>query len=112
MRFHPELDKLDGQRVRLSGSLVPAHEHTSQTQSGSGFTLTDDSGLCPDCSPLPVASVFMPTLDNLPADYSADAATITVEGTLSVGFQIDAQQRATLLRLLDAYYLSDGGYTQ
>ena len=54
----------------------------------------------------------MPTLDNLPADYSADAATITVEGTLSVGFQIDAQQRATLLRLLDAYYLSDGGYTQ
>ena len=76
--FPAELKKLEGQRVRISGFMVPYNEAEKFTQ----LVLVDTPGGCFFCSPpLPTSAVFVrrPAADP-PLKYSND--TISFEGTL------------------------------
>jgi hypothetical protein len=89
---------LHGRQVAITGFLVAAHDRLDR------FLLVDTAGACPDCAPVPVAAVALPGVRHRPARLAADVA-VTVEGRLSVGYQVDACGEASFLRLGDVSFV-------
>jgi hypothetical protein len=82
---------LSGQEVELAGWLSLAHPGTGR------LLLVMEPGVCPDCSPAPVACLDLPGFV-APRGSSA----VRLRGRLSYGFQRDAQGSASFLRLEEA----------
>ena len=69
MEFRADVARLSGERVEIAGFLMPleahlpgpevAHRHGVACEP-SAYVLTDEPGVCPDCSPVPVPAVFVP----------------------------------------------------
>lgn len=82
---------LSGQEVELAGWLSLAHPGAGRVM------LVSEPGVCPDCSPIPVACLDLPGF-NAPRGPSA----VRLRGRLSYGFQCDAEGTASFLRLEEA----------
>jgi len=79
--------ELSGREVEISGFVAESHD-------GSLQMLVAEPGGCPDCSPVPIPAIALPAfrLENA-------RGPVMLRGVLSYGFQIDAQNRASFLRL-------------
>ena len=79
--------ELSGTEVEVAGFLTESHD-------GSVRMLVREPGGCPDCSPVPVATITLP-------DFRLENAKgpVMLRGVLSYGFLVDAQGRASFLRL-------------
>ena len=103
-----ELPSLHRQRVEIAGYLMPLHELQGYDNDHSGaalgdlFLLTDQPGQCPDCSPAPVPAVFLPDLGTLPEGVQCGRSRIRISGIVDFGYQVDAEKRASMLRLVEA----------
>lgn len=117
MAFHPGLKALDGRAVVLSGVLAPTHDHRARhdpdLDHGShadreGGTATaplvimDEAGQCPDCAPVPIATVHVSGLGTLPDPCVPGQTTLTVAGTLEFGYAVDPSGHASFLRVTGA----------
>ena len=81
---------LSGSEVEVAGFLTESHD-------GSLQMLVREPGGCPDCSPVPIATITLPAfrLENA-------KGPVMLRGVLSYGFFVDAQGRASFLRLEQA----------
>jgi hypothetical protein len=82
---------LSGQEVELAGWLTLAHPGNGRVM------LVSEPGVCPDCSPVPVACVDLPGFQ-APRGPSA----VRLRGRLSYGFRTEADGTASFLRLEEA----------
>ena len=92
LRFSERAAALSGAQVELRGYLSPVHDGSRR------MLLVDAPGACPDCSPAPVAAVYLP-------GFSAKAdgtIAIRLSGRIDYGFEIAADGNASFLRLIDA----------
>lgn len=96
--YAPLCSTLSGKWVRISAFIVRTHDDTR-------WMLVDQAGACPDCAPVPVASLQLPGFD-LPPGTSTDVA-LTLRGRLSYGFLVGEDGYASFLRLEQAH-LSEG----
>ena len=78
---------LSGREVEIAGFVTDSHDGRSQL-------LVSDPGGCPDCSPVPVAAINLPSfrIDN-------PKGPVTLRGVLSYGFFVDAEGMGSFLRL-------------
>jgi hypothetical protein len=96
--YAPLCSTLSGKWVRISAFIVRTHDDTR-------WMLVDQAGACPDCAPVPVASLQLPGFE-LPPGTSTDVA-LTLRGRLSYGFLVGEDGYASFLRLEQAH-LSEG----
>jgi hypothetical protein len=94
LAYSTRAEDLSGSDVELRGFLVPLHAEPMR------FALVDRPGVCPDCAPVPVATVHLP-------GFRAGAGLklaepIRLRGRLSYGFAIADDGYASFLRLEDA----------
>src|SRR5262245_12380751 len=94
LAFSARAEELSGGEVEIGGFLVPLHAEPAR------FALVETPGACPDCCPVPVATVHLP-------GFRAGAGLglaqpVRLRGRLSYGFAIAADGYASLLRLEDA----------
>ena len=92
VRFSDRAQAFDGTEVELSGYLSPAHDGSTR------MLLVDTPGACPDCSPVPVAAVHLPSFQAI----ANGAHAIRLVGRLAFGFEIEADGNASFLRLHNA----------
>ena len=80
--------------AELSGSEVEIAGFVAENHDGSVQMLVAQPGGCPDCSPVPVPAITLPDfrLENV-------KGPVMLRGVLSYGFVVDAQGRASFLRL-------------
>jgi hypothetical protein len=79
--------ELSGSEVEIAGFVVDNHD-------GSLQMLVPEPGGCPDCSPVPVAAITLPAFQLKNAK-----GPVMLRGVLSYGFLVDAEGRASFLRL-------------
>ncbi len=91
LRYSERCKALSGSDVELSGYLSQDHPESGRVM------LVDQPGVCPDCSPAPVACLALPGF----VTKSTDSA-VRLQGRLSYGYECDAQGNATFLRLESA----------
>jgi hypothetical protein len=92
LRYSERCKALSGQEIELKGYLSRAHPEVARTM------LVSEPGICPDCSPVPVACLALPGFF-----VSIDGMTaVRLRGKLSFGLQRDAEGNASYLRLEDA----------
>ncbi|MGQ0509493.1 MAG: hypothetical protein ACT4P9_02680 [Betaproteobacteria bacterium] len=84
LEYSPRCAALEGAVVEIAGWVVDTHDGAAQV-------LVAEPGGCPHCSPVPAVS--------LPAFRSRAGQAVTLRGTLSYGFQVDAAGNASFLRL-------------
>jgi hypothetical protein len=79
--------ELSGIEVEIAGFVAESHD-------GGVQMLVAQPGGCPDCSPVPIAAITLPAfrLENA-------KGPLMLRGVLSYGFLVDAQGRASFLRL-------------
>jgi hypothetical protein len=82
---------LSGQDVELAGWLSLSHPGKGRVM------LVSEPGVCPDCSPLPVACLDLPGFQP-PRGPTA----VRLRGRLSYGFRCEADGTASFLRLEEA----------
>ena len=82
--------ELSGTEVEIAGFVADSHEGGLQM-------LVAEPGGCPDCSPVPIPAITLPAfrLENA-------KGPVMLRGELSYGFLVDAQGRASFLRLENA----------
>jgi len=115
MGFHPQLDALDGSPVVVSGVVAPSHDHDDhddhqgqrdhrhgERSKPAPLILMDDSGQCPDCAPVPVATIQVEGLPNLPAGCVPGRTVLTVAGRLEYGYAVDSTGHASFVRVIGA----------
>ena len=112
MAFHPQLDALDGSPVVVSGVVAPSHDHDDhqgqhdhrqgERSMPASLILMDDSGQCPDCAPVPVATIEVEGLANLPAGCVPGRTVLTVAGRLEYGYAVDSTGHASFVRVVGA----------
>lgn len=78
----------------LSGSEVDITGFVTESHDGCVQMLVAQPGGCPDCSPVPIPAITLPAfrLENA-------KGPVMLRGVLSYGFVVDAQGRASFLRL-------------
>ena len=83
--------------AELSGSEVEVAGFLTENHDGSVLMLVQEPGGCPDCSPVPIATITLPAfrLENA-------KGPVMLRGVLSYGFLVDTQGRASFLRLENA----------
>jgi hypothetical protein len=86
--------ELSGEWVQFQAFVVRTHDDTR-------WMVVDQAGACPDCAPVPVASLQLPGFE-LPPGTSTDVA-LTLRGRLSYGFLIGEDGYASFLRLEQAH---------
>ncbi len=91
--YAPLCSTLSGAWVQLRAFVVRTHDDTR-------WMMVDQAGACPDCSPVPVASLQLPGFD-LPPGAPADVP-LPLRGRLSWGFQVGEDGYASFLRLEQA----------
>ena len=79
--------ELSGIEVEIAGFVTESHD-------GSVQMLVAQPGGCPDCSPVPVATITLPAfrLENA-------KGPVMLRGVLSYGFLVDSEGKASFLRL-------------
>jgi hypothetical protein len=122
MSFHPGLKALDGRTVVLSGVLAPTHDHHARHDPDldhashadrEGGTMTamlvimDEAGQCPDCAPVPIATVHVSGLGTLPGSCVPGQTTLTVAGTLEFGYAVAPSGHASFVRISGANLLRE-----
>ena len=82
--------ELSGSEVEIAGFVADSHD-------GSLQMLVAEPGGCPDCSPVPIPAITLPAfrLENA-------KGPVMLRGVLSYGFLVDAEGRASFLRLEEA----------
>ncbi len=85
----------------LCGEWVQFRAFIVRTHDDSRWMLVDQAGACPDCAPMPVASLQLPGFE-LPPGTSTEAA-LMLRGRLSYGFLIGEDGYASFLRLEQAH---------
>lgn len=123
MAFHPGLKALDGRAVVLSGVLAPTHDHHAHHDPDldhashadrEGGTMTamlvimDEAGQCPDCAPVPIATVHVSGLGKLPGCCVPGQTMLTVAGTLEFGYAVDSSGHASFVRVTGASLVGGG----
>lgn len=88
---------LNGRSLTVTARLTRSHD-------GGQWLAVDEAGVCPDCSPTPVAVLQLEGLA-LPDGFSSPDL-LQVQGRLSYGFAIDGQGNASFLRLEGAQLLT------
>ena len=92
LRFSDQIEVFNGTEVELTGYLSPAHDGSAR------MLLVDAPGACPDCSPAPVAAVYLPGFTT-----KANATrAVQLTGRIAYGFEIETDGNASFLRLIDA----------
>jgi hypothetical protein len=91
LRYSERCTALSGTEVELLGFIAKDHPESGRAM------LVDQPGVCPDCSPAPVAALELPGF----AATGADTA-VRLRGRLSYGFVQDAAGNASMLRLENA----------
>lgn len=94
LAYSSRAEDLSGSDVELRGFLVPLHAEPTR------FALVDRPGTCPDCAPMPVATVHLPGFRACAGLRLAEP--VRLRGRLSYGFAIAADGCASFLRLEDA----------
>jgi hypothetical protein len=92
LRYSERCKTLSGRQVELKGYLSRAHPESAHAM------LVSEPGVCPDCSPVPVACLTLP-------DFSAavaGATAVRLRGKLSFGLKRDGEGNASYLRLEEA----------
>jgi hypothetical protein len=92
LRYRPEAAKLDGLPVEIQGVMVATHAEPPR------LLLAEAGGDCPDCAPLPVAVIALPGLVAR-AGVVPGLTRVRVQGTLRVGFAVDAEHYASFVRM-------------
>jgi hypothetical protein len=115
MAFHPDLPALDGSAVVISGVMAPCHDHFdshhAERNEHGPLILMDDSGHCPDCAPVPVATVEIVGLDAPPPECIPGQTVLTVRGRLEYGFAVDSAGNASFVRVTGANIVRHDGVT-
>ncbi len=88
---------LNGRALTVAARLTRSHDCGQ-------WLAVNEAGVCPDCSPTPVAVLQLEGLA-LPDDFSSPEL-LQVQGRLSYGFAIDGQGNASFLRLEGAQLLN------
>ena len=88
LRYSERCKALSGSDVELSGFLSQDHPESGRVM------LVEEPGVCPDCSPAPVACLELPGF----ATQGADSA-VRLRGRLSFGYAVDGKGNASFLRL-------------
>lgn len=83
-----------------NGQVLTVQARLTRSHDGSQWLAVDEAGVCPDCSPTPVAVLQLEGLV-LPEDFSSPDV-LRLQGRLSYGFAIDARGNASFLRLENA----------
>ncbi len=96
MRYSARAAALSGRPVELEGYLVPVHGQ------GDLFVLVDAPGTCPDCSAVPIPSIFLPELRAIPGEAAPGGRRMRIRGTLRFGFEIGPRGYASFLRIESA----------
>lgn len=78
----------------LSGAEVEITGFISETHDGRSQLLVSEPGGCPDCSPVPVEAITLPSFR-----IDAPKGAVTLRGVLSYGFFIDGDGTGSFLRL-------------
>jgi hypothetical protein len=89
--YSQRAEALSGVTVEIRGFLVPLHTEPTR------FALVDTPGACPDCAPVPVATIHLPGFR-----AAARPGPVLLRGRLSYGFAIAVDGCASFLRLEDA----------
>ena len=93
LRYRPDAATLDGLPVEIEGVVVRTHGEPPR------LLLTERDEGCPDCAPIPVPAIFLPDLREVPAGVVPGLTRVVVQGTLRVGFAIDAEQYGSFVRI-------------
>ena len=88
LRYSERCKALSGQEVELSGYLSQDHPESGRVM------LVEAPGVCPDCSPAPVACLALPGFS-----VRSTAGAVRLRGRLSYGYASDSQGNASFLRL-------------
>jgi hypothetical protein len=96
LRYSERCKALCGREVELKGYLSRAHPQTDRTM------LVAEPGVCPDCSPVPVACLALPGFSAATVAAAAGASAVRLRGRLSYGLERDAEGNASYLRLEQA----------
>lgn len=83
---------LSGDTIQITGYVSPVHDGSDR------LLLVNSPGECPDCSPAPVAAIYLPGF----AAKVAGTRPVRIAGRIEFGFEIDPEGNATFLRLIDA----------
>jgi hypothetical protein len=87
LAFSPRCEALSGREVEIAGYVADSHDGAVQL-------LVAEPGGCPHCSQVPAVSL---------PDFRIKAGeAVTLRGTLSYGFKVDAAGNASMLRLENA----------
>jgi hypothetical protein len=87
-------EALSGEWVQFPAFIVRTHDDTR-------WMVVDQAGACPDCAPVPVASMQLPGFE-LPPGTATDVP-LMLRGRLSYGFLIGEDGYASFLRLEQAH---------
>lgn len=98
LSYAPACRTLNGQRLTVTAELTRSHD-------GQQWLAVSEAGICPDCSPTPVAVLQLNGLA-LPEDFVA-TGSLRLQGRLSYGFAVDAQGNASFLRLEEAQLVTE-----
>jgi len=96
LRYSERCKALSGREVELKGYLSRAHPESGQT------LLVAEPGVCPDCSPIPVACLYLPGFSAPTGGTTAGATAVRLRGKLSFGLERDAEGTVSYLRLEQA----------
>ena len=88
LRYSERCEALSGSEVELCGYLSRDHPESGRVM------LVEQPGVCPDCSPAPVACLELPGFT-----ASGAASAVRLRGRLSYGYAVDGQGNASFLRL-------------
>ena len=102
VRYSAAVQALAGRRIMIEGFLSRSHGPQP------AFSLVDQPGVCPDCSPVPAAVIALP---GARASVLAEGdSAVRAVGCLDYGFRIDAGI-ASVLRIEGAVLLPVEGGT-
>jgi hypothetical protein len=96
LRYSERCKALSGQEVELKGYLSRAHPESGHT------LLVAEPGVCPDCSPIPVACLYLPGFSAPANGATAGVAAVRLRGKLSFGLERDEEGTVSYLRLEQA----------
>jgi hypothetical protein len=95
LRYSERCKALSGREVEIRGYLSRAHPQLDRAM------LVAEPGVCPDCSPVPVACLALPGFSAI-ASAAMGARAVRLRGRLSYGLERDAEGNASYLRLEQA----------
>ena len=96
LRYSERCKTLSGREVEIEGYLSRAHPESGQT------LLVCEPGACPDCSPAPVACLYLPGFSAGTRGTTTGASAVRLRGRLSFGLARDREGNASYLRLEEA----------